>query len=95
VLLAVDRHPAGAGHRRRAPPSARDGLRGGGADRRPVLSQSARGLVGLVAGLLFLAAARTRLFRGPLAWPAIAAGVVGAAVILTRSTTGEVSSTKG
>ncbi len=49
------------------------------------LSQSRSGLVGLVAGLLFLAATlRTRLVRGPLAWPAIAAGVVGAAVILTR-----------
>ena len=37
------------------------------------LSQSRSGLVGLVAGLLFLAATlRTRLVRGPLAWPAIA-----------------------
>ncbi len=49
------------------------------------LSQSRSGLVGLVAGLLFLAVTlRTRLVRGPLAWPAIAAAVVGAAVILTR-----------
>jgi hypothetical protein len=49
------------------------------------LSQSRSGLVGLAAGLLFLAATlRTRLVRGPLAWPAIVAAVVGAAVILTR-----------
>ena len=49
------------------------------------LSQSRSGLVGLAAGLVFLAATlRTRLVRGPLAWPAIAAAVVGAAVILTR-----------
>ena len=49
------------------------------------LSQSRSGLVGLAAGLLFLAATRrTRLVRGPLAWPALAALAVGAAVILTR-----------
>jgi len=49
------------------------------------LSQSRSGLVGLAAGLLFLAATlRTRLVRGPLAWPALAALVVGAVVILTR-----------
>jgi hypothetical protein len=49
------------------------------------LSQSRSGLVGLAAGLVFLAATlRTRLVRGPLAWPAIAATGVGAAVILTR-----------
>ena len=49
------------------------------------LSQSRSGLVGLAAGLLFLACTlRTRLVRGPLAYPALAALVVGAGVILTR-----------
>ncbi len=49
------------------------------------LSQSRSGLVGLAAGLLFLACTlRTRLVRGPLAYPALAALVVGAVVILTR-----------
>jgi len=49
------------------------------------LSQSRSALVGLVAGLLFLAVTlRTRLVRGPLAWPAIAAAVLGAVLIVSR-----------
>jgi O-Antigen ligase len=49
------------------------------------LSQSRSGLVGLIAGLLFLALTlRTRLVRGPLMWPAITAGALAAVAILTR-----------
>src|SRR3954447_22116785 len=49
------------------------------------LSQSRSGLVGLVAGLLVLAATlRTRLVRGPLMWPAITAFALAAVAILTR-----------
>ena len=49
------------------------------------LSQSRSGLVGLAVGLLFLAVTlRTRLVRGPLAWPAIAAAVIGAVLIVSR-----------
>lgn len=49
------------------------------------LSQSRSALVGLVAGLLFLAVTlRTRLVRGPLAWPAVIAGAVGVLVIVSR-----------